>query len=336
MAHQTVTSSWAIADRLSETEEKFWNDFIQRHGSVFHLTPYAKACASIGYKARFASFGEEARTIAFTKKVGPSTLGLNWVVFFAEPAFADTCPLQDRPKITHELLAAFSAKHPAYISTIGSMARFMSGESLPSGVKQTPFGTYEIDLTPTEDILWATVHSKHRNAIRAAEKLGVSVSEESDWETFYQLLGDTLKRAGEAYPPSAYLLPASEGLKRACACTLWVAKHEGRWQAAALILYTAKRAYYWFGATESKAVTGSGNLLHWTLMKALKSQGIKTYDLGGARPGLNPESKLYGIQRFKERFGGIYRDYPQWRLDCSPVRSAILRSLVTVKRITLG
>ena len=59
-----------------------------------------------------------------------------------------------------------------------------------------------------------------------------------------------------------------------------------------------------YGGSIEKPHTGAMNLLHWECIKYFKSKGVKKYDFVGARDSVDEDSKIKGIQRFKERFGG--------------------------------
>lgn len=333
MATSHCLVTWSISHHLTPQEDKAWNEWVAQQGPVFNHTAFAQACRCIGFIPRYAIESDHSRAIFYTKSVGPAWLKLEWVVFFSEPSYPPE--ISEAAKTIHAraLIQLLRLKNPATLGTIGSMARFPVPVDNSSDLLQIPFGTYQMDLSKTEEALWAAVHSKHRNAIRAGEKQNVSVGLETDWHAFYVFLKDTLTRAGEACPPESYLKEAAQGLHPHGACQLWVAKHQSQWQAAALLLLTPERAYYWFGATTKEPATGAGNLLHWTIIKELKKSGVLVYDLGGARPHLSQDSKLYSIQRFKERFGGTYHEFPQWKIVHGAFRSKILQMLFQIKSL---
>jgi len=325
--------AWSISHQLMPQDLAHWNQRIESSGSVFLHAGFAENTRSIGFLPNYASWVTEedplaAQAVFFTKQVGPKAFGLQWAVFFGEPRYSDAFGGTEQVRLFGQLLAAIKSINPAYIGTIGSMCRFSPKISgIPEDARITPFGTYEILLSESEETLWSRIHSKHRNAVRSATKEGVVVGESEDWGRFYGLLKETLARTGEACPGSSYVCGVGQSLQKEGLAKLFVAAHNGEWQAAAFILGNTSRAYYWFGATASPSTTGSGNLLHWTIIQKLKSSGVSIYDLGGARPVVNPDSKLAGIQRFKERFGGTYVEVPQWRLACSPARAALLAGL---------
>jgi lipid II:glycine glycyltransferase (peptidoglycan interpeptide bridge formation enzyme) len=57
---------------------------------------------------------------------------------------------------------------------------------------------------------------------------------------------------------------------------------------------------YLLGATtEAGLKTKASHYLHWQVIKAARSRGVKWYDLGGVNPAANP-----GGYNFKKGFGG--------------------------------
>ena len=69
---------------------------------------------------------------------------------------------------------------------------------------------------------------------------------------------------------------------------------------------------------------GASNLLHWEIIKIAKNEGYNWYDFGGATLHTEKNSKGWGINRFKLRFGGklciFYGGYKVY----APIRKRIL------------
>jgi lipid II:glycine glycyltransferase (peptidoglycan interpeptide bridge formation enzyme) len=71
------------------------------------------------------------------------------------------------------------------------------------------------------------------------------------------------------------------------------------------LLYSASQFRQSSADAEMRNIIGRANrLLHFDDIRALKSRGFITYDLGGWYPGIDDKNKL-GINRFKESLGGI-------------------------------
>jgi hypothetical protein len=70
------------------------------------------------------------------------------------------------------------------------------------------------------------------------------------------------------------------------------------------IYRTGGTGLFMYGVTLSKENDGAGQFLHWSIIRRLKADGFKWYDLGGVA-SCDPAD---GIYLFKARFGGSYVD----------------------------
>ena len=96
-----------------------------------------------------------------------------------------------------------------------------------------------------------------------------------------------------------------------------MAEHEG--VPAAGIVGTAfgDTGIYLFGATSDQGMKSKGSyLLQWTMIKWLKENGIRYYNLGGINPEKNP-----GVYHFKQGFSGEDVLYMSPLVSCSSVLS---------------
>lgn len=109
--------------------------------------------------------------------------------------------------------------------------------------------------------------------------------------------------------------------------------------AAAVLFYNNYSAYYLYGGTIAKPLTGASNLLHWEIIKFLKRSGAKYYDLVGARITPSKNSKTEGIQRFKSRFGAQLKTGYLWKMPISKIKykvySLFLKYYYSLKGKTL-
>lgn len=83
-----------------------------------------------------------------------------------------------------------------WIGPTSTSAFFMA---YPDKSEWIPFGSHVVDLSQTEDTIWANIHSKHRNVIRKAEKAGLNIifgNSEQLIEDFSYLDKITWKRSG--------------------------------------------------------------------------------------------------------------------------------------------
>jgi hypothetical protein len=181
----------------------------------------------------------------------------------------------------------------------------------PEGAICAPFGSYIVDLTLDQNILWKNIHSKHKNVIKRAVKNDVTIEfGDNNFKDAYKIIKKTLVRNKMVMIDRQEL---RSSLKRLNKNSLIGCSYlKGIVQSSVIILYDMNTAYYIWGGTNDKLSLGSNNLLHWQAIKKLKSLGVNNYDFVGARINTKDKKKL-GIQRFKKRFGSELRQGYLWK-----------------------
>jgi lipid II:glycine glycyltransferase (peptidoglycan interpeptide bridge formation enzyme) len=191
----------------------------------------------------------------------------------------------------------------------------------PDGALAVPFGSYVLDLAQSEQQLWNNLHSKHRNVIRNAQKKGVEVRTGPEHlETAYGLVRDSFMRSAKGFVGrmrvglrldldtfKSQVLALGENVK------IFVAAHEGVVQGCAVLPFSAHAAYYMHGGSIPNPLTGATNLLQWEAIRLFQGLGVRRYDFFGARVEPEKGSKLEGIMKFKERFGGQFVRGYMWK-----------------------
>ena len=191
-----------------------------------------------------------------------------------------------------------------------------------------PFGSYVLDLTPPEDVLWENLHRKHRNVIRNARKRGVVVRTGADQiDTAFRLVRESFMRSahgliektrvdarmnGEAF--RRQILALGDNVR------VLVGEYEGVPQSCAVVPFSQPSAYYMHGGNIASPLTGTANLLQWDAICQCRKLGVRSYDFFGARVGAKRGSKVAGIMRFKERFGGKFVNGYMWKVPFRPVK----------------
>jgi len=181
----------------------------------------------------------------------------------------------------------------------------------PDDAIYSPFGSYIVDLSLDEKLLFKNIHTKHKNVIRRAIKSEVTVK--FGYEVFddaYDTISSTLSRNNMSMIEKEKLLRLygtnSQNFLIGCSYL------DGKPQGAVIILYDNYKGYYFWGGTSQDLSLGANNLLHWEVIKKLKSLGVAYYDFVGAR--INTKDKrLLGIQRFKSRFGATLKQGYLWK-----------------------
>jgi len=204
-----------------------------------------------------------------------------------------------------------------FTSCPNSSALFMA---VPDNSIYCKFGSYIIDLTNTEETLFSNLHSKHRNVIKKAQKIGISISNEKRYShECFKLVNETLVRANMKPISDTYynLLDQSSNVD------FFVALENNKVIGSAILAWTKGRSsYYLYGGSSSDIHSGAMNLLHWEAIKLMKKRGVKWYDFVGARINPSPGSKVEGIQRFKSRFGGELKEGFLWKKNYNKIKSS--------------
>lgn len=187
------------------------------------------------------------------------------------------------------------------------LADYQLAEEDIEGPKYTigNFQNFEIDLTRTEDELFAKMNNDCRRRIRVAEKRSVTFEEASVdgfAEDYYAQLTDVFKK---------HSLVPTYGLDRVQSLLQYLYPEgslvlararnpEGVSIATGVFLAFNNTAFFWGGASwrqYQKQFTPNEGLM-WFAMKTLKDRGIEYFDLGGWAP----YKKKYGTTQVTRPF----------------------------------
>ncbi|MCX7975234.1 MAG: peptidoglycan bridge formation glycyltransferase FemA/FemB family protein [Candidatus Aminicenantes bacterium] len=201
----------------------------------------------------------------------------------------------------------------------------------PEKAKAAPYGSHIIELNQTEEILWKNIHQKHRNVIRNAEKKGVKIVEGPEYlEVAYNLIKETFQRSKMKLMNFSSFKKMINGLGNFV--KIMVAEHDGSVQACAVIPFSLYRAYYLYGGTATRPLTGSMNYLQWRSIIDFKLMGVQSYDFCGARIAPDKDSKAARLIMYKERFGGKLHVGYMWKYSINPIKSFIYNFGVKILR----
>jgi hypothetical protein len=200
--------------------------------------------------------------------------------------------------------------------------------TFPDGAIAAPFGSYVVDLTQSEETLWSKVHQKHRNVIRNARNKGVTILTGIEHlETAFALVRDSFRRSANGVLGRArvearfdYETFRRQALAFGGHVRVFVAEYQGVAQSAAVIPFSQRGAYYMHGGNIQNPLTGSSNLLQWEAIRQFRELGVASYDFFGARVDPESGSKIEGIMKFKERFGGSFQRGYMWKMPFRPVK----------------
>ena len=205
------------------------------------------------------------------------------------------------------------------------------------GAKKAPMHlaaehTIALDLTRSEDELLTNMRRQTRYEVRKAEKLGLTVTSddsEAIFDEFYQVQQKTAARQ-HFYAPSRDELQAerrgfNDLKKRDVSARIFTAKSaEGKPVAYGLILRDGIEAdYYEAASTDLNRELPGAYKLQWEVMKTLKSEGAKRYNLWGIAPEGEPNHRYAKVTTFKRGFGGEMVNFvPAHDIVIKPVRYA--------------
>ena len=201
----------------------------------------------------------------------------------------------------------------------------------PDGAVAAPYGSYIIDLTQSEEILWSNLHSKHRNVVRNAVKKGVEIRNGIKYlDAAFELVRDTLKRSRLGFMGyerfKRFVLDLKGNVK------IFIAYYRGVAQGCAVVPFSSHSAYYLYGGSIWGPLSGATNLLQWEAMRLFRGLGVKRYDFVGVRIDPERESKQAGLRTFKERFGGrLFQGY-MWKYSLAPVKYGLYSLAVRLLR----
>ena len=204
-------------------------------------------------------------------------------------------------------------------------------------VADNTYRTFLVDLSPSIEELRRKLDPKWRNKLAGAEKNNLKVvwaTGREGWSDAYQtfcLLYNQMRRRKtfetsvdvEEFGRIQQDLPEPHRM-RVLIC------EDGGVPVAGLVASAmGDSAIYLLGATSDEGLKSKGAyLLQWTMMKWLKEQGVRWYDLGGIDPEVNP-----GVYNFKRGFSGVDVTQLSPLVACnSVISSAIVRAGLAVRR----
>lgn len=166
-----------------------------------------------------------------------------------------------------------------------------------------------VDLSLSEDVLWADLSADARRQIKQARDAGFFV-ERVDFlqhlDQYYELHVATYKRTGVHPHPRAYFLGIAEYTASIGNSVLWAVRsptgevfayHNAAW-------FGAGACYHTGCSTEASGLSGASYFLFWEAMLGAKRAGIRWYDCGAIFPCVMASEKQKGLSTFKTKFGG--------------------------------
>lgn len=164
--------------------------------------------------------------------------------------------------------------------------------------------TFQLDLTKSEEELVREMKEKTRYNTRLAERKGVVVKEEENFEDYYNLMRETTGRNKFFAHNEEYHRKMWKIMKKAGVGHLLVARYQNIPLTAWVLFIFNNVLYYPYGASSSEyRELMASNLMMWETIKFGKKMGCRLFDMWGSLgPNPDPKDDWYGFHRFKEGY----------------------------------
>ena len=191
--------------------------------------------------------------------------------------------------------------------------------TFPDGADAAPYGTYVVDLSPPEEVLWRNMDKILRQNIKTAVKNGVIVRSGLQYvEPAYPLMRETFARSSLPFMSRAAFGRYVEGLGDGS--LLLMAEHDGIPQSYVLFGFSDYSAYAIYAGNVAKQHQGSIKLVIWEAMRTFRGLGVRRYDFMGARVAPAKGSKQEALASFKRRYGASLREGFMWKFPLRPAK----------------
>jgi len=193
--------------------------------------------------------------------------------------------------------------------------------------------TFELDLTPDEETLFANLNSKTRYNTRLAKKKGVKIVENTSQEglnIYLKILSETTSRQGFYAHSPDYFQKMWNQLGTSGIMRIFNAVYQEKVLVSWIVFIFNNVLYYPYGAStrEHREVMAS-NLMMWEIIKFGKQAGCTKFDMWGSLgPEPNPKNPWYGFHRFKEGYGGTLMEFAgTYDLVLNPILYTLFRKV---------
>jgi hypothetical protein len=303
-----------IETRFLDPEEySAWNDFVASSpdGSPFANTTYLDSfCAAAGgsYRVLVAEQGDsllggvalQERASRWGTVVEPRLmLQYNGFVLRAPQSSYPSIVTSQNVKILRALCEVIREQN--YARCLLKSRTLTDGRVFDQlGWRNWSTYTYLVPLNDLE-AQWGLVEKNLRRLVGRGEREGLVVTDDDDFDRFFDLHLDTHRRKGAPlYLPEAAFRRYFEELSRAGKCRLFHARQpDGTSIAAQLVLIADHEVTHTVSAAADpeKQKLGANPFLRWRVFETLAAEGYSANDLTDAT--LNP------VTHFKSQLGGI-------------------------------
>jgi lipid II:glycine glycyltransferase (peptidoglycan interpeptide bridge formation enzyme) len=201
-----------------------------------------------------------------------------------------------------------------YLKTTRHALLNAQGTPMVEGKEMFTKYNFLLDITKSDEELFANMHEKTRYNIGLAQRKGVKVVEQNDEEsfrTYLKLYFETTKRQGYYGHDTHYHQKIWETLRPNNMARILIAYYENTPLTAWMLLNFHNTLYYPYGGSTTKfRNVMASNLMAWEAIQLGKKMGMQIFDMWGAM-GTNPDvnDPWYGFHRFKQGYSPTHVEY---------------------------
>lgn len=169
--------------------------------------------------------------------------------------------------------------------------------------------SFQLDLTQSEEKLFANLKSKTRYNVNLAFKKGVKIIEDTSergMETYLEILTETTKRQGFYAHSPEYFQKMWKVFEKSDMLKVFHAVYDNTVLTSWIVFIFNDVMYYPYGASRRiHRNVMANNLMMWEIIKYGKKQKCTLFDMWGSL-GPNPDKNhpWYGFHKFKQGYGG--------------------------------
>jgi len=293
-----------------------WDKLLQKNpdgGDILQSKTMARTKETTGWKSEFwvyeTSFGN-----VYATTLSQKFFGLGKLAYLVRgPGVVNAEQLREITEQNQKLKGFFATKMEPAIPWGAKLNDLKKVKDI-----QANSSTVMIDLTPSEDQIFASFRQRARREIRAADKDDIEIKKvpltDETIDQMFKLYSDTGKRAPFFVRPRIYHETFWRYFHSAGEGDLYFAyaPNEKMPIAGAFICKMGKKALYKDGGSERTAHKHFAHKLQWEIMRDLKGQGIREYDLHGVPPHdrlHDPTHPHAGLAMFKLSFNEEITEY---------------------------
>ncbi|MFZ5365763.1 MAG: lipid II:glycine glycyltransferase FemX [Patescibacteria group bacterium] len=172
-------------------------------------------------------------------------------------------------------------------------------------INYSPTKTLQLDLTQSEEKIFAQFKKDARYEIRKAEENKILVKKSDDIESFIKIWHKNALRRGFWIPFAREIRSIYKAFGKNAYLILSYLSNLSHPVSGALVLISGPTAYYFSAAsTPEGRKLSAPYLIVWEAIKLAKDKGCQIFDFEGIYDERFPQKSWLGFSHFKKSFGG--------------------------------